>query len=234
MGAATALDDLLRRGALGGPAGGDARHPTGEIERQQGRALPTGLPELDRLLGGGLPAGRLSELRGARGGGTARVGRPRRGSPRSGGSWRWWMRPRRSIPARRRARGSTCGASSGSAPRGPARRPAPWTPSYAAAASPSPSSTSARPPRWLRRAGCASPTPPRRAGPSLLSLGATGADFCATLSLELRRLRADYQGRGPGRTLEGFRARIEVARNKLGLRPGVGLEIGWQLPELLR
>ncbi len=222
----------------------------GALRERRPAPLATGLPELDALLGGGIPAGRITEVASSRGGGTAlalqiaarltRQGRlvalvdgqdalDPRGAAGAGVDLErlLWARPE---DARAAAKAADALLRSGAfalvilelprrrAPvngRGP-KASAPDGPPLPQAS-------------WVRLAHVAEQS--RAALLALSAGGPGGASFCAALGLTLRRLRAVWQGRGPGRTLEGFRARVELSRSKLGHAPGA-VELSWRVPEL--
>ncbi|MHB8419596.1 MAG: P-loop NTPase family protein [Myxococcales bacterium] len=199
------------------------------IARRPG-VLATGLPALDRLLGGGIPVGRITELRGAAGGRTAIAlhaaarltaqGRPVAWvdgpgalDPRSAAGLGvdlrglLWVR----LPPAQLAgacdalvRGGAFGLVVLDLLSLPERR---W-PGAAA---------------WVRLARAV-----EAARASLLSLGSSSGREAAALAL--RRVRASYVGSGPGRLLQGFSAEVELVHNKLGLPPATA-KLEWRAPD---
>ncbi|MHB1845661.1 MAG: hypothetical protein ACYCWW_12610 [Deltaproteobacteria bacterium] len=224
--------ELLRLAALPPGALVEAR----ELSLRRPTRLPTGLDALDALLGGGIPAGRITELASARGGGTAlaltlaarltREGRlvalvdgadaldPRSAAGAGVDLQRLlWVRP-------------TSGKASAKATDAILRSGA-----FALAILDLPPRASLPQASWVRLAHVA-----EESRTALLSLAPAtarggGASFSAALALTLRRLRTSYEGRGPGRTLEGFSARVELSRSKLGHAQG-SVELSWRVPEL--
>ncbi len=205
-----------------------------ELKARRAAVLATGFPALDELLGGGFPEGRITELRGARGGRTAlalqlaarltTLGRlvavidgpgalDPRGAAGLGVDLRrlLWVRP----PVNRVASATDSALRSAAfglvvldvASLPPARLPleAAWV--------------------RLARAAEASRT-------TLLVIGASGRGpgFAAAAALVLHRSRVHYVGRGPGRLLQGFTAEVELTHNKLGLSGGVA-ELRWRAPD---
>lgn len=205
-----------------------------ELSARRAAVLPTGFATLDELLGGGFPEGRITELRGARGGRTALAlqlaarftaqGRlvavvdgpgalDPRGAAGIGVDLRrlLWVRP----PASKLASAVDSALRSGAfglvvldvASLPPVRLPleAAWV--------------------RLARAAEASRT-------TLLVIGASGRGpgFTAAAALALRRSRVQYVGRGPGRLLQGFTAEVELTHNKLGLSGGMA-ELRWRAPD---
>ncbi len=206
-----------------------------ELAARRPGALETGLPGLDRLLGGGFPEGRVSELAGVRGGRTAialhaaaRLTSAGRlvalvdGSgaldPRSAAGLGvdlrrlLWVQ----LPPARLAgacdallRGGAFALVIFDLVAIPPRR----APDASA---------------WVRLARAAEAS---RA--SLVVLGAEGwrgPGFCASASLALHRARAGFVGRGPGRLLQSFSAEVELAHNKLGLPPAT-VKLEWRAPD---
>lgn len=193
-----------------------------ELEHRLPTPLPTGLSALDRLLGGGLPRGRIVELAGEGPGSTAlalsiaarstRTGRwvawvdgaeafDPRGAREAGASLArlLWCRPK---DLRAAARAADALIASGAFPLVvlDLQREVPRPLGEAA---------------WLRLSrgvevhrGC------------LLVLGEAGAQSFAAARLAPERGRARFSGRGPGRLFEGIELRFRLAHNKLGLAPG--------------
>jgi hypothetical protein len=214
-----------------------------ELDHRRPAALATGWDDLDRLLGGGVPQGRITELCGEQGGATALymliAGRLTRqghlvalvdgaGSldPRTARSAGvdlerlFWVRPSGWRAAVRAAdsllRSTVFTLLILDLPLPKPSRPGPKRDGVPLAT-------------WVRLAHTA------EAHRTALLLRVTrpeaGAGFCAAASLALRRSRNRFTGRGAGRTFEGFSAEVALARNKLGL-PGGEVVLCWSAPDL--
>lgn len=193
-----------------------------EIEHRLPTPLPTGLSPLDRLLGGGLPRGRIVELAGEGTGSTALALCIAANGTRTGRWVAWvdgagafdprgareagmvlarllWCRPK---DLRAAARAADALIASGAFPLVvlDLRREVPRPLAQAA---------------WLR---LSRGVEAHRS--CLLVLGQAGAQSFAALSLAPERAKARFSGRGPGRLFEGVELRCRLARNKLGLAPG--------------
>lgn len=195
-----------------------------ELEHRLPTPLPTGLAPLDRLLGGGLPRGRIVELAGEGMGATALALSIAAHSTRTGRWVAWvdgagafdprgareagmalarllWCRPK---DLRDAARAADALIASGAFPLvvlDPCRRDAPRALAQGA---------------WVRLARGA-----EAHRSCLLVVGAAGAQgfAAAAASLVPERAKARFSGRGPGRLFEGVELRCRLARNKLGLAP---------------
>jgi len=227
-----------------------------ELDHRKPTALATGWEDLDRLLGGGVPRGRITELCGEQGGSTALylllAGRltqsghlvalvdvPGSLDPRTARAANvnlerlFWVRPtgwRAAVRAADSLLRSTV-----------------FTLLILDLPPPRPVLSSveglvqgnARPgsrkkegvplATWVRLAHSAETH--RTALLLRVARPEGGAGFCATASLALRRSRSRFTGREAGRTFEGFSAEIALARNKLGL-PGGRVELSWDAPDL--
>ncbi|MFO7155512.1 MAG: hypothetical protein DIU72_002695 [Pseudomonadota bacterium] len=222
---ASLLADLRRSRLIVGPE---------ELEHRLPTPLPTGLPDLDRLLGGGLPQGRIVALSGEGTGSTAlalsiaahasRTGRlvawvdgadafDPRGAREAGLSLSrlLWCRPK---DLRAAIRAADALIASGAFPLVvlDLRREEPRPVAQSA---------------WLRLArgaeanrGC------------LLVLGEAGAQSFAAATLSPSRAKARFSGAGPGRLFEGVELDCRLERNKLGLWPGE-VRLSFRAPEHL-
>jgi hypothetical protein len=220
-----------------------------ELDHRKPSALATGWGELDRLLGGGVPRGRITELCGEQGGSTALylllAGRlTQQGHLVALVDGAGSLDPRTAL------------AASVALERLFWVRPTGWRAAVRAADSllrstvftllildlptlkPALSSAEGRPgarkdgvplATWVRLAHSAEAH--RTAMLLRVARPEGGAGFCATASLALRRSRSRFTGRGAGRTFEGFSAEVALARNKLGL-PGGQVELSWSAPDL--
>jgi hypothetical protein len=213
---------------------------TAELERRTPGVLPTGIPELDELLGGGFPAGRITELAGRRGGRTALAhclatqftvqgklvalvdGSEAFDARSAAGSGMdlnrlLWVRP---TDLRSAVRATDALLSSGLFPLVlfdlPSSRGRQSIPATA----------------WVR---IAHETEAKRVALLVLGNGGNGGNggvgFNAAASLTACQPRFIHAGSGPGRTLEAFSARVELTRNKLGLAPG-SVELAWRIPDI--
>ncbi len=215
--------DALPAGALVSPT---------ELAGRWPRTLASGLPALDGLLGGGFPEGRITELRGERGGRTTLAFRVAAGLSREGrlvavvdGPDAFdaraaeavgvdlrrllWVRP----PPPRAAGAADALVRSGlfalvllDLPRAPLPAPADWV-------------RLARLAETHRTALVTIGAPPGR-----------GPGFCATVALSLRHARTHWLGRGPGRLLAGFSAQVELVHDKRGRPPGA-VRLHFRAPE---
>lgn len=192
-----------------------------ELGHRRPEAFPTGLEALDRLLGGGLPQGRIVACAGAGTGATAlalsiaaegtRVGRLVAWVDRADGfdplaaadagvelGRLLWCRPRSDRDALRAA---DVLLGSGAFPLVVLDARAPEARRVGQGA-------------WLRLARTAE----SRRG-SLLVLGDVGAQAFAAATLRATPRRARFEGQGPGRTFEGLEVRYALEGNRLGLPP---------------
>jgi recombination protein RecA len=222
---ASLVADLRRSRLLVGPQ---------ELEHRLPTPLPTGLAPLDRLLGGGLPRGRIVELPGEKTGSTAlalsivvhvsRSGRlvawvdgadafDPRGAREAGATLArlLWCRPR---DLRAAIRAADALIASGAFPLVvlDLRRETPRLVAQGA---------------WLRLARGA-----EAHRSCLLVLGEAGAQSFAAATLVPSRAKARFSGQGPGRIFEGVELDCRLERNKLGLVPGEA-RLAFRAPEHL-
>lgn len=196
-----------------------------ELDHRLPGTLPTGLPALDELLGGGLPEGKIVELASEGGAATSVAVAAAARFTREGALAAWidrgdtfdpraveeagvelarllWCRP---AHEREAVRAADVLLASGAFPLVVLDL---WAPSPRRR-------SSLQAGVWLRLARDAETS---RA--CLLVLGEGEAGSFAAATLRQRRRRPSFLGLGPGRTFEGMESTWRLERNKLGLPPG--------------